>query len=151
MVCECWAENPDDRPHFHELVATFSGSLEGIAGYLDFSVAGNPPHKSGYDHLNPVQLQLKNNITAGHDHLNQLQTVMVSDAAVDVSVDNVSDCNAPVDDVTSCNVQIDDVTDCNIHVPIDEVTDDVTDCSIPVDDVTDHDTEVVIPETNEQL
>ena len=142
MVCECWADN---RPHFHELVATFSGSLEGIAGYLDFSVAGNPPQISGYDHLNPVQLQLKNNITARHDHLNQLQTVIVSDAAVDVSVDN---CNAPVDDVTNCNIQIDDVTDCNIQVPINDVTDDVTDCSIPVDDVTDHDTEV---ETNEQL
>ena len=148
MVYECWAESPDDRPHFHELVATFSGSLEGIAGYLDFSLAGNPPQISGYDQ---VQLELKN----GYDHLDQLQTVIVSDPAVDVSVDNVTDCNAPVDDIsapvddiTICNMQIDDVTDCNIIcVPID----DVTDCSIPVDDVTDHDTEVVIPDTNEQL
>ena len=141
MVCDCWAESPDDRPHFHELVATFSGSLEGIAGYLDFSLAGNPPQIS---HLKPIQLQLKN----GHDHLDQLQTVIVSDPAVDVSVDNVTDCNAPVDDITNCNMQIDDVTDCNIiRVPID----DVTDCSIPVDDVTDHDTKVVIPKTSEQL
>ena len=107
MVYECWAESPDDRPHFHELVATFSGSLEGIAGYLDFSQAGNPPQISN---LKPVQLQPKN----GHDHLDQLQTVIVSDSAVDVSVDNVTDCNAPVHDITNCNMQIDDVTDCNI-------------------------------------
>ena len=127
IVCECWAKNPDNRPHFHELVTTFSGSLESIAGYLDFSLAGNQPQKSGYK---PIQLQLKNR----YDRSSQPNCMIISDAAVDVSV---ADCNIPVD-----------VTDCNMPV---DVTDNVTDCSTPVDYVTDHDTKVVIPESNEQL
>ena len=146
MVCECWAENPDNRPHFHELVATFSGSLEGIVRYLDFSLTGSPLH------LKPVQLQLKITGQDHHDQLqtviDQLQTVIDQLQTVIVSLDNVADCNAPVDDITNCNMQI---TGCNIHVPIDDVTGDVTDCSIPVDDVTNQYTKVVIPETNEQL
>ena len=118
MACECWADNPADRPNFSKLVKTFSSFLEGIAGYLDFTPNTQDkdlPLKSGYDHLNPVR-----NVTTGYDRLNP--TVIISDASTDVLVE----CNAPVDNVTDHNV-----TDCNDHnTPVDNVTDhNITDCN----------------------
>ena len=37
LMCECWREDPDGRPTFSDLVSTISESLEGLAGYMDFS------------------------------------------------------------------------------------------------------------------
>ena len=110
MVCECWADNPADRPNFSKLIKTFSSFLEGIAGYLDFTQDKDLPLQSGYDHLNPVR-----NVTTGDDRLNP--TVIISDASADVLVE----CNAPVDNVTDYN---------NHNAPVDNVTDhNVTDCN----------------------
>ena len=113
MVCECWADNPADRPNFSKLVKTFSSFLEGIAGYLDFTPDTQDkdlPLKSGYDRLNPVR-----NVTTGYDRLNP--TVIISDA----SADGLFECNAPVDNVTDSN---------DHNTPVDNVTDhNITDCN----------------------
>ena len=114
MVCECWADNPADRPNFSKLVKTFSSFLEGIAGYLDFTPDTQDkdlPLKSGYDRLNPVR-----NVTTGYDRLNP--TVIISDA----SADGLFECNAPVDNVTDHNI-----TDCNAidhNAPVDVTKND---------------------------
>ena len=37
MIAGCWAELPDKRPSFQDLVQSVSSLLEGVAGYMDFS------------------------------------------------------------------------------------------------------------------
>ena len=38
LIGLCWTESPDKRPSFQELVERVNSLLEGVAGYLDFSV-----------------------------------------------------------------------------------------------------------------
>ena len=55
-MCDCWAEDPKQRPCFSDLVSRISNTLEGIAGYLDFSsdnIVGDQPQTTQYDHLQP--------------------------------------------------------------------------------------------------
>ena len=35
----CWARKPRDRPHFYNLVADFSATLDTMAEYFDLSVS----------------------------------------------------------------------------------------------------------------
>ena len=37
ILLRCWCENADKRPSFSELVVDITTSLNGIAGYVDFS------------------------------------------------------------------------------------------------------------------
>ena len=47
IVCQCWVEDPAKRSNFKELVVTITKSLEGIAGYMDFTMSAS----QSYDHL----------------------------------------------------------------------------------------------------
>ena len=40
ILYHCWEQQPEDRPTFSELVCSISTALEGIAGYMDFSMMG---------------------------------------------------------------------------------------------------------------
>ncbi|CAI8027539.1 Tyrosine-protein kinase transforming protein SEA [Geodia barretti] len=80
LMCDCWNEAPDVRPHFSTLVSTISETLESIAGYLHFSpdwLAGDGPTTSRYDHLMAAELSEMKKSSRGYDHLNP--TVIVSD------------------------------------------------------------------------
>ena len=35
----CWESEPENRPHFSELVSTISSILESIAGYLELAMS----------------------------------------------------------------------------------------------------------------
>ena len=37
IILRCWCENADKRPSFSKLVVDITTSLNGIAGYVDFS------------------------------------------------------------------------------------------------------------------
>ena len=49
-MCQCWVEDPAKRPDFKELVVTVTKSLEGIAGYMDFTTV-SVSASQGYNHL----------------------------------------------------------------------------------------------------
>jgi len=55
VILSCWKECTAERPSFSDLVVTISSLLEGIAGYLDFSVSPRGLNEalttSSYDHL----------------------------------------------------------------------------------------------------
>ena len=78
-MCHCWAENPDQRPHFSDLVSTLTNTLESIGGYLIFSdlSVNHQPQISSYDHLIPLE-----------DHLKP--TVIVSDCDPGNELDSTS-------------------------------------------------------------
>ena len=58
VILSCWKERTTERPSFSDLVLTISSLLEGIAGYLDFSVSPRGLNEalsiSSYDHLAKV-------------------------------------------------------------------------------------------------
>jgi hypothetical protein len=53
---QCWAQSPEKRPSFCDLVKTITPILDGVAGYLDLSF------KKRYDYLRRTAEQ-------GYDHL----------------------------------------------------------------------------------
>ena len=58
-MCDCWVEDPKQRPYFSDLVSTISNTLEGIAGYLDLSsddIVRDQPQTTQYDHIQPEHL-----------------------------------------------------------------------------------------------
>ena len=55
VLFHCWERNPEDRPTFTALVVTISTLLEGIAGYMDFSVMPSVEGSSGARDDNQVE------------------------------------------------------------------------------------------------
>ena len=55
VILSCWKERTTERPSFSDLVVIISSLLEGIAGYLDFSLSPRGLNEalatSSYDHL----------------------------------------------------------------------------------------------------
>lgn len=45
-ICECWHENPEKRPQFHDLVQQVSITLEAETDYVDFSGSLQPKSQS---------------------------------------------------------------------------------------------------------
>ena len=77
-MCDCWAEDPKQRPYFSDLVSRISNTLEGIAGYLDFSsdnIVSDQPQTTQYDHLKPVEAEDRNvtNISSISDQSQRLR------------------------------------------------------------------------------
>ena len=70
-ISRCWDEVPENRPCFEDLAEIINSLLEGVAGYLDFSIfSGISPTKSGYDHLAGTRYDHLENVSSrGYDHL----------------------------------------------------------------------------------
>jgi len=84
VILSCWKERTTERPSFSDLVVTISSLLEGIAGYLDFSVSPRGLNEalstSSYDHLAKVD----EDHSVSHDS---------SDVQIDSEIKNERDCN----------------------------------------------------------
>ena len=70
-MTQCWDELPENRLSFEDLAETINSLLEGVAGYLDFSIfSGISPARSGYDHLAGTRYDHLENVSSrGYDHL----------------------------------------------------------------------------------